>query len=244
MNVLAVGAHPDDIELGCAGTLLAHRANGDHVSMLVLTDGERGAQGSRSRREEQEKAAELLSATLYWGGYQDSSIDAGPEVVDLIEGIMLDTAADTLYVHVPRDSHQDHRAASTAALAAARRAKRVMLYESPTTQSFCPTIFVDVEGYLDGKLVSLGAHISQLTKDGFVDLEVVEAQARYRGFQARIRYAEAFESMRMVWDVSALELLHRESGTSSLPRNSPTSVIRDHSWGIAARPSAEVQRVR
>src|ERR671935_1706413 len=65
MSVLAVGAHPDDIELGCGGALLAHRVKGDDVAILVLTKGERGPQGTRPRMREQEDAAALPGARLY-----------------------------------------------------------------------------------------------------------------------------------------------------------------------------------
>ena len=207
MDILAVGAHPDDIELGCAGTLLAHSARGDQISMLVLTRGERGPRGALSRTHEQESAARTLGATLYWGDYEDGEIDSGRSAVTLVERVMADCGADTVYVHVPRDSHQDHRAAAMATLAAARRTKRVLLYESPSTQAFSPTLFVDVAPHLEGKLAALRAHTSQIITDGLVDLEAVEAQARYRGFQARMRHAEAFESARMAWDLSVPDAL-------------------------------------
>ena len=71
MRVLAVGAHPDDIELGCGGALLAHRARGDEITLLVMTTGEEGPQDARSRIREQEDAAALLGATLLWGGFPD-----------------------------------------------------------------------------------------------------------------------------------------------------------------------------
>lgn len=109
MNVLAIGAHPDDIELGCAGALLAHQARGDRVLMLVLTAGERGPQEARSRVAEQEDAAELLGAELYWGGFEDCALPDDRTVVERVEKVLAHCAADTVYVHVPRDSHQDHR---------------------------------------------------------------------------------------------------------------------------------------
>jgi LmbE family N-acetylglucosaminyl deacetylase len=210
VNILAVGAHPDDIELGCGGTLLAHRARGDRVSMLVFTRGECGPQDVLSRADEQEIAAQILGATLYWGDFEDGEVRSGRRAVVLVERIIDESEADTVYVHVPRDSHQDHRAAAAATLAAARRASRVLLYESPTSQEFSPTLFVDIADHLGGKLAALRAHASQVLKNGLVDPEAVEAQARYRGFQARMRHAEAFESSRMAWDLTASKALAEE----------------------------------
>ena len=202
MNVVAVGAHPDDIELGCGATLLKHRANGDRVTLLVMTTGERGPQDARSRIAEQEDAASMLGADLRWGGFTDGSVPEGRESVDVVQSVLRDCAAEVVYTHFPLDSHQDHRATATATLAATRRASRVLLYEAPTSQGFLPTVSVDVAGLIEPKVNLLRAHVSQVLKNGLVDLEAIEAAARYRGFQARVRHAEAFVAERFLWDFS------------------------------------------
>jgi len=199
VNVLSVGAHPDDIELGCGGALLAHRRAGDRVAMLVMTTGEQGPQAARSRVEEQEDAAHLLGAELFWGGFEDGAVPEGRAAIDVVQEVARATQANIVYTHSPKDTHQDHRATAVASLAAARRLSRVLMYESPTTTSFAPSTFVDVKGLVESKIDVLRAHVSQVLKNGLVDLEAVEAQARYRGFQARIRQAEAFESDRFLW---------------------------------------------
>src|SRR5438874_12703860 len=86
--VLAVGAHPDDIEVGCGGALLAHRANGDEVHLLVLTTGEQGPQAALSRIYEQERAADVLGATLHWGGFHDGSIPEGRQTIQAVESVI------------------------------------------------------------------------------------------------------------------------------------------------------------
>lgn len=204
MNVLAIGAHPDDIELGCGAALLAHRRRGDPVDLLVMTAGGRGPQDERSRVAEQEDAAAVLGAGLRWGSFEDGAVPEGRDAVDLIQRALLTTGADVVYSHVPRDTHQDHRATGAATQAACRRVCRVLQYESPTTIDFRPAVYVDVRGLVEHKLDVLRCHVSQVLKNGLVDLEAVEAQARYRGFQARLRWAEAFESQRFVWELPAL----------------------------------------
>ncbi|HVT75505.1 MAG TPA: PIG-L deacetylase family protein [Acidimicrobiales bacterium] len=202
MNVVAIGAHPDDIEIGCGASLAAHRARGDNVTLLVMTTGEQGPQASCSRVTEQEDAAAVLGAGLVWAGFEDGAVPEGRAAVDVIQSVVRDTGAALVYTHTPRDSHQDHRATAAASLAACRRLSRVLMYEAPTTFNFAPSVFVDVAPFLDTKLEALRAHVSQLLKNGLVDLEALEAQARYRGFQARIRLAEAFEVDRFLWDVA------------------------------------------
>ena len=204
MNVLAIGAHPDDVELGCGGTLLGHRARGDAVTLLVMTMGEHGPQALESRVEEQEHAAHLAGARLLWGGFDDGAVPDGRATVEVIESAIHEVDADVVYTHAPQDTHQDHRAIARATLAAARRTRRVLMYESPTSQRFTPALYVDVSRLLPMKLEAIRAHASQVLKNRLLDLEAVEAQARYRGFEARLGhgYAEAFEIGRFVWDLS------------------------------------------
>jgi LmbE family N-acetylglucosaminyl deacetylase len=201
MKVLAIGAHPDDIELGCAGALLRHVAAGDEVTMLVMTPGEMGPQGLTSRVREQEAASAVIGARLIWGTFEDGSIPSGRDAVSLVDRVVKETGADVIYAHAPNDTHQDHVATSLAALSAARRMARVLFYQSPSTTSFDPTVFVDVERTLGDKLAALRAHWSQVMQCAMVDLEAVEAGAKYWGSRAKISYAEGFESPRFVWDI-------------------------------------------
>lgn len=201
MKVLAVGAHPDDIELGCGGALLTHAARGDEITMLVMTSGEQGPQAERSRMAEQHDAAAMLGATVLWGGFPDGAIADDRCAVNVVEDAMVTSGAELIYCHAPQDTHQDHRAASAAVLSASRRASRVLMYESPTSVTFEPTIFIDIAIFVEAKLDLLRAHVSQVLKNGLVDLEAVEAQARYFGFRGRVRYAEAFASERFLWEL-------------------------------------------
>jgi len=199
VRVVAVGAHPDDIELGCGGALLAHRRAGDAVTLVVMTDGEIGPQGAISRREEQAEAARLLGADLVWGGFRDGAVPDGVEAVSCIQDVIETVDADIVYTHSLHDTHQDHRATARATFAAARRVSRVLAYESPSSVDFAPVVYLDIDGLVPAKLALVRAHLSQVLGCGLVDLDAVEAQARYRGFQARGRMAEGFEVHRFLW---------------------------------------------
>jgi LmbE family N-acetylglucosaminyl deacetylase len=203
MNVLAIGAHPDDIELGCGATLAAHAARGDSIALLVMTPGEHGPQAAISRVSEQEEAARVLGGRLFWGPFQDGAVPEGREAVELIESVIMETRADVIYTHAIHDSHQDHRATAASSLAAGRRATRLITYEAPTSLGFVPSLFVDVEGFVEKKLDAIRAHESQVEKNRLVDLEAVAAQARFRGFQARLHYAEGFIAERFSWELFA-----------------------------------------
>jgi LmbE family N-acetylglucosaminyl deacetylase len=228
-SVLAVGAHPDDIELGCGATLLAHAAAGDIVTMLVMTGGESGP-GATSRHGEQRSAARALGASLRWGGLRDCSLVADSATVAIVESVLSDAQADLIYVHAPEDSHQDHRATAAATLSAARRLSRVLHYQSPSTLSFAPTVFVDVTAFLGGKLAALGAHSSQVEHSAMVEPDAVQASARHWGAQARIGYAEAFAPTRMVLDLAPAPALvadrRRASGRTVPAPRRPAAVTR------------------
>ncbi|MGY1653096.1 PIG-L deacetylase family protein [Geodermatophilus sp. SYSU D01119] len=204
-SVLAIGAHPDDIELGCGGALLAHVAAGDRVTMLVMTGGENGPGDDAQvtgRRAEQERAAAAIGARLVWGGLVDCQVVADSAAIRRVEQVLQATAADLVYVHAPDDSHQDHRAVAAATLGAARRLPRVLHYQSPSTLTFTPTVYVDVTAHLTGKLAALAAHASQVERSAMVEPDAIVASARHWGAQARIGYAEAFQPTRMVLDLA------------------------------------------
>lgn len=201
-SVLAVGAHPDDIELGCGGTLAAHREAGDSVTMLVVTGGQNGPGATTGRRREAEAAARSLDCLLIWGSLVDCAVSADAATIALIERALRETEADVVYVHAPDDSHQDHRAVAAATVSAARHSRRVLHYRSPSTTRFEPTLFVDISAHLDRKIDALSCHGSQVENSAMVDPEVVAASARHYGAQARVRYAEAFVPGRFVWDLA------------------------------------------
>ena len=72
MNILAIGAHPDDVEYGCAGTLIQHVQRGDNVFIMIITDGAQGGD-PEIRRQEQLAAAKIIGATdTFFGGYDDT----------------------------------------------------------------------------------------------------------------------------------------------------------------------------
>jgi LmbE family N-acetylglucosaminyl deacetylase len=205
LRVLAIGAHPDDLEIGCGGTLIAHSDRGDTVSLLILTDGNGRPKAAGLRVAEAEAGAEILGAeAVFWGGLEDGEITDGKETVELIDSVIEQVKPDVVYTLWGTDTHQDHRATHLATLAAARRVSRILLYEGPTTVDFRPTLYVDIGDVLDRKIEALRAHASQVEANQLVDVEALEAEARYRGFEARLAHgkAEAFGVARFVWDLA------------------------------------------
>ncbi|MDI9569836.1 MAG: PIG-L deacetylase family protein [Pseudomonadota bacterium] len=201
MNILAIGAHPDDIEFGCGGTLLKYIRNGHDVYLLIMTDGHKGGP-ARSRRSEQQRAARILKPRdVIWGTFRDTELSPKMnEMVQDIEGILNRIDPHFTFVHFGEDTHQDHRALAKATVSATRYVKNVLFYEGPTTQNFVPTVFVDVKDTLEDKLQLLKAHKSQVTKtniEGLSILDIARSTAVFRGIAGRVQYAEGFMPLRM-----------------------------------------------
>ena len=137
MGVLAVGAHPDDVELGCGATLARHARRGDEITLLVMTDGGLGCLDGMSRRGEQLEAARQLGAELRWGGSEDGAVPDGPETVRMVDEALAASGADILYTHALDDTHQDHRATATASLAAGRRLGTIL---RSTPEALAPVV--------------------------------------------------------------------------------------------------------
>ncbi len=203
MNILAIGAHPDDIEFGCGGTLIKHAKKGDNIYLLILTKGEVGARPT-IRMKEQVLSAKLLKAKkVYWGSFPDTKVRVDKKLITVIEDAIKNAEPDIIFFNYYYDIHQDHRAVAEGAISATRYVKKVLFYEVPTTEHFEPDVFVDIAEVLEDKLRLLKVYASQVNKTRVPHLTILESAkscANFRGFQARVKYAEGFKALRLMWD--------------------------------------------
>ena len=199
-TILAIGAHPDDIEFGCGGTLIKYTERDHRLFLHIMTKGGSGADSS-TRAEEQEASKAILGAEdIFWGHYEDTHLQVDVELIGKIEAVIKRIKPDFIFCHYPDDTHQDHRHLTQAVMSATRYIRNVLFYEGPTTQNFKPHVFVDIADTLDKKIKALEAHRSQVMKTNIEDLSIVEvarSSANFRGIQGRVRYAEAFHSLRL-----------------------------------------------
>jgi len=220
-RILAIGAHPDDVELGAGGAIYKHCQEGDIVRVLIMSRGERGVPDDklpedkkslkeRAKAEAKGKMRELetrkalatlgvADANIEVLGYPDIGVQCTRELIEKIQSKIAELEPDVVYTHYFEDQHTDHVGTCLATLHATRRTKTILLYESPSTRSsFSPVYFVDISDCIKRKIEALREHKSQTGKE-YMDEEVIRAKARFRGFQARLRgHAEAFVPYRMV----------------------------------------------
>jgi two-component system response regulator HydG len=195
-TVLAVGAHPDDVEIGAGGTLLVHKRLGDAVAILTLSHGARGASHA-DRAQESRRAAEIIGADLYLDELEDAHIGEGEDTVAAVARVVAQVRPTVVYTHSLHDVHSDHRNAHRAVMAGAAQAARVYCFQSPSaTVDFRPSRFVAIDSDIDGKLAAVGAFASQTPVRGYLDEDLIRSTARYWSRFGDSGYAEAFEVIR------------------------------------------------
>ena len=204
MNVLAIGAHPDDIEYGCGGSLTQFFQAGHEVSLMVMTEGTMGGQGHIRRREQMQSAKQLGAKHVYWGDYEDTKLPLDQPMIRKIEDVVTAVKPTYVFVHWFDDTHQDHRNLHYATVSATRYVKNVLCYEGPSTREMSPFVFTDVTDHLEMKLALLRAHESQVSKINVADLTIIDgaiSNAMFRGIQGRVKYAEGFTPVRHFVDI-------------------------------------------
>jgi LmbE family N-acetylglucosaminyl deacetylase len=199
-RVLAIGAHPDDIEIAAGAALSKMRDAGYQIYGLVLTVGEKGGNGD-VRPNEARRGAEFLGLDeVEVRNFTDTRLASEAiEVTTAIEDMIAKCRPEIIFTHSIHDLHQDHQSVYEATLRAARNTRTTILcYESPSaTQDFHPTYFVDVSKYVDVKIRAMREHGDQKTKP-YMKPDLVRGKLAFRGAQAKVDYAEAFEVARMV----------------------------------------------
>lgn len=218
-RLLAVVAHPDDMELLCAGTLARAKADGAEIAVCVLCRGDKGQPNpplddlAETRRRETQAAADLLGARLLEGGFGDGELFDDVASRRIVVELFREFSPSLVLAHSPCDYHPDHRAAGRLAeVASWFGASPGQITESPAIEKapelwwmdtvdmidFIPGFYVDVSQYIDLKRDLIRCHESQLRRGadpGFSPLEeLMLRQSAARGAQAGVAAAEAFHS--------------------------------------------------
>ncbi|MFT4193564.1 response regulator [Ottowia sp.] len=194
--VLAIGAHPDDVEIGCGGALAKHRARGDSLVILTLSQGMYGGNPAE-RDQEARQAAAVLNATLRWGGLHDTAISEGRDTISVIERQIAELRPTHVYTHSQNDNHQDHRNTHLATIVAAREVPNLYCYQSPSsTVAFQPHLFIDISSHLEDKLRAIAAYRSQTMQRAYLQEDFIRATARYWGRFSGYGLAEPMEVKR------------------------------------------------
>jgi LmbE family N-acetylglucosaminyl deacetylase len=201
-KVLAIGAHPDDVELGSGGFIsrLIKECEAE-VHVAIMTYGTHHWQKGKVFQED-ERAKEALRAVkillgiankraaqkyLHLGGFKDCELcNAGHALIAFIEDLTELIKPDIILTHSPRDLHDDHRQTHYATLSAARGFHgSILFYQTASTipNQFAPTFFVQLsQDEFDKKMLALEAHSSQRDKDFMSHAQITKIAKAWAGF--------------------------------------------------------------
>ncbi len=211
-RLLAIGAHLDDVEIACGGTLARASGHGYDAKILVLTDSSYDNYDGTVRRTPDVAAAEGRAAAARLGvdleilQFPTKDVPHDSRVIEAIEERMNDWQPTIIFTHWPFETHQAHRNTALSTLSAGRYFTSILMYEPmmPAARSyvaFRPQIYVDISDCIAEKIESLKAHETEYRKFGERWIQAIESRCRLRGFEMGVEYAEAFEAVRLSWDL-------------------------------------------
>lgn len=209
-KILCVSVHPDDETLGCGGTLLKHKANGDEIYCVHVTNG----------NERQESVIRLLRKLYgfketYQLGLPEIKLTDIPlsEIIGKLSAVIQQVKPDYLYIPNRSDAHSDHRIVFEALTACTKSfrypfIKKIMMCEvisetdfSPALPEniFIPNVFMDISDFIERKYEILNVFESELLTSPYTrSIDAILALSKYRGSQINVNYAEAFMLLKEV----------------------------------------------
>lgn len=208
MKILAVGAHLDDIELACGGTLAKAVDHNHQVKMIVMSESGYTNYDGRVMRtaqtavEEGRKAAQILGVNdIEILDFDSKDIPYHYNVIEILDEKIQAYEPDVIFTHWVFDTHQSHEGVAKSTITAARRHNNIYMYEPiyPAGRSyvaFRPQMYIDIGGYEEQKLEALRMHKTEYKKFGKQWIEGTKARSSYRGYEMGREYAEAFEIVR------------------------------------------------
>ncbi len=221
LRVLAIGAHPDDLEFYCGGTLARYAERGDTVVMAVATNGDIGSathtmdEIGAIRKQEALDSAALIGAELIWMDYHDEFFFYNEETRRHMIEVIRMAEPDVVLGHWTDDYHPDHSLSGMAArdarimtavpliVTASAHLKKIpthFFYDTAAGINFAPEVYVDITSTYETKKQMLACHQSQNAWindvfEGRSIAQMMEVQTAFRGLQAGVRYAEGFRAL-------------------------------------------------
>lgn len=203
MNILAIGAHFDDVELGCGGALARHVAAGDDVYVFVATTSGYSNQKRQivrsdfTARAEAEAAMGILGVkNLTCGNFPTLAVEFVDALNVQILQMVSEHAVDQVYTHWTGDIHHDHQAVARASLHSCRHVPRLLMYRSNwyhSTHDFRGNFYIDISDYWEIKKQIILAHESEVERTGRLWMEFFHNEAQNAGQRIGVKLAEVFE---------------------------------------------------
>ena len=219
-KAIVISAHPDDETIGVGGTLLKHKAAGDEVYWIIVTNVSEEFGFTKERVESRQD--EIKKVTDEFGFKSVFKLDFPTMhltdrelnlIIPIISDVFKKIQPDTIYVMNRSDAHSDHRIVFDAVMACTKSfrypyIKRVLMYECISETEFAPALiervfipnyFVDISEFLERKLEIMSIFKSEVELHPFPrSFDNIKALAHFRGATSGVKYAEAFQVIRII----------------------------------------------
>lgn len=204
-SVIAFGAHPDDLEIGMGGTLAKLARLGYDVNLVIATlPNFVKTDIKEQRRIEATMSAKTLGCkSPQFLDLSPDEITIGRKFVTMIDDIINKHKPEAVFTQWIGDSHQDHQALTRAVIAASRDSNNLFMYETTipgglTENAFRPQLYIDITETLEVKSNALDCfHSQKNNRCGNLWIDAVVGRCSYRGYQMNVKYAEAFEVVKV-----------------------------------------------
>ena len=203
-DILAFGAHPDDLEIGMGGTIAKLSSNGYQIQPVIATLPNFVKTDTKNGR-----ISESILSAKVMGCKSPIFLDLSPEemvfgrkLVSMIDSIIKEHKPDSVFTQWHGDSHQDHQVLTKSVISACRDQNNLFMYETTipggiTEHSFRPQLFVDIAETIEIKKNALECFQSQFVRCGDMWIPAIIGRCSYRGYQIGSKYAEAFEVIKI-----------------------------------------------
>lgn len=208
MNILAIGAHFDDVELGCGGALARHAGQGDNVYVFVATVSGFVNQYNQEVRSNETALAEARNAMnvlgvkeLLCGNFKTLEVEFVDALNIEILKIVQEKKIDQVYAHWMGDIHHDHQAVAKASLHSCRHVPRLLMYRSNwyhSTQEFRGNFYVDITQCWGVKERAIRAHVTEVDRTGEKWISFFKNEAENAGQRIGVPMAEVFEVVKFL----------------------------------------------
>ncbi len=204
-SILVFGAHPDDVEIGMAGTIAKLSRMGYNIKLVIAVL----PNFTQIDKKEERKSEAIRSSKVMGCTAEPDFLDLAPDemihsrkLVGLIDRYIFNYKPKAVFTQWIGDSHQDHRILTESVISGSRDTTDLYMYETTipggiTERSFRSQLFIDITDFIDVKTSALHCFQSQELRCGPLWLDAIAGRAAYRGYQMNCKYAECFEVVRI-----------------------------------------------
>ncbi len=205
MEILAIGAHADDIEIGCGGSIARLNYEGNNITGIVLTKSEWTNENNQKFRnyktvkKENEKASKILGYNYYCLEQKAMNLSYSDELVIEILKIIKGKKIDMLFMHYCNDANYDHRAAAQICLTISKKVPKVLVYNVnwyPSFSEYLPNLFINITNTWEKKIESLKCYKSEFARQGKRWTEYLKSNYIINGMKINKDLAEGFICLR------------------------------------------------